>query len=57
MARTKAALTDYAELLRRHGVSKVRMVATSATRDAANRDVFARDLLGNVISHLPFVSD
>ncbi|KUH92758.1 Ppx/GppA phosphatase family protein [Mycobacterium sp. IS-3022] len=38
--RTKAALVDYADLMRRHGVSKVRMVATSATRDAANRDVF-----------------
>jgi exopolyphosphatase/guanosine-5'-triphosphate,3'-diphosphate pyrophosphatase len=43
LARTKAALTDYAELLRRHGVSKVRMVATSATRDAANRDVLRND--------------
>jgi exopolyphosphatase / guanosine-5'-triphosphate,3'-diphosphate pyrophosphatase len=38
--RTKAALTAYAELLARHDVSAVRMVATSATRDAANRDVF-----------------
>src|SRR6478609_4028038 len=38
--RTKAALTDYADLLRRNDVDKVRMVATSATRDAANRDVF-----------------
>ncbi|MFY9921199.1 MAG: exopolyphosphatase, partial [Mycobacterium sp.] len=47
--RTKVALTDYAELLRRHDVSKVRMVATSATRDAANRDVFfemTSDVLG-----------
>ena len=50
--RTKAALTDYAELLRRHDVSKVRMVATSATRDAANRDVFfamTSDVLGAVV--------
>lgn len=38
--RTRAALDDYAELLVAHGVSRVRMVATSATRDAANRDVF-----------------
>jgi exopolyphosphatase/guanosine-5'-triphosphate,3'-diphosphate pyrophosphatase len=38
--RTRTALVDYAELLRRHDVSKVRMVATSATRDAANRDDF-----------------
>jgi exopolyphosphatase/guanosine-5'-triphosphate,3'-diphosphate pyrophosphatase len=40
LARTQAALTDYAALLNRFDVPKVRMVATSATRDAANRDVF-----------------
>ncbi|MEO6792214.1 MAG: Ppx/GppA phosphatase family protein [Mycobacterium sp.] len=40
LERTRAALTDYAGLLVAHGVSRVRMVATSATRDAANRDVF-----------------
>jgi exopolyphosphatase / guanosine-5'-triphosphate,3'-diphosphate pyrophosphatase len=50
--RTRGALTAYAELLRRQDVSKVRMVATSATRDAANRDVFfamTADVLGAVI--------
>src|SRR6185369_4910907 len=50
--RTKAALTDYAQLLRRNDVEKVRMVATSATRDAANRDVFfamTADVLGSVV--------
>lgn len=40
LARTRSALADYGELLRRFDVPKVRMVATSATRDAANRDVF-----------------
>jgi exopolyphosphatase/guanosine-5'-triphosphate,3'-diphosphate pyrophosphatase len=40
LARTRAALTDYAALLKRFDVGKVRMVATSATRDAANRDEF-----------------
>lgn len=40
LARTEAALVDYAELLRRFEVGGVRMVATSATRDAANRDEF-----------------
>lgn len=40
LERTRAALLDYAELLRRYQVPKVRMVATSATRDAANRDDF-----------------
>jgi exopolyphosphatase/guanosine-5'-triphosphate,3'-diphosphate pyrophosphatase len=50
--RTKVALTDYAELLRHHDVSNVRMVATSATRDAANRDVFfamTSEVLGAVV--------
>jgi exopolyphosphatase / guanosine-5'-triphosphate,3'-diphosphate pyrophosphatase len=40
LARTRAALIDYVELLRRYSVSKVRMVATSAARDVANRDAF-----------------
>jgi len=38
--RTRAALHDYAATLRRLGAERVRMVATSATRDAANRQVF-----------------
>jgi exopolyphosphatase / guanosine-5'-triphosphate,3'-diphosphate pyrophosphatase len=40
IARTRAALTDYTALLARFEVSKARMVATSATRDAANRQEF-----------------
>ena len=40
MARTFAALDDYASQVRSLGAERVRMVATSATRDAANRDVF-----------------
>jgi exopolyphosphatase / guanosine-5'-triphosphate,3'-diphosphate pyrophosphatase len=49
LARTRAALADYAELLRAHSVERVRMVATSAARDVANRDVFfamTADVLG-----------
>ena len=38
--RTRVALADYTAVLRRKGVERVRMVATSATRDAANRDDF-----------------
>ncbi len=38
--RTRAALADYAVLLKQHHVERVRMVATSAARDAANRDLF-----------------
>jgi exopolyphosphatase/guanosine-5'-triphosphate,3'-diphosphate pyrophosphatase len=47
--RTRVALVDYTTLLRRKGVEAVRMVATSATRDAANRDDFfamTREVLG-----------
>ncbi|HEY3087717.1 MAG TPA: Ppx/GppA phosphatase family protein [Jatrophihabitantaceae bacterium] len=40
IARTREALVDYAQLIDEHGASAVRMVATSATRDAANRDEF-----------------
>jgi exopolyphosphatase / guanosine-5'-triphosphate,3'-diphosphate pyrophosphatase len=49
LARTRAALEDYSALLRHHSVPTVRMVATSATRDAANRDDFfamTADVLG-----------
>lgn len=51
LARTESALSDYAELMRVHGVRKVRMVATSAARDAGNRDEFfamTARLLGSV---------
>ena len=52
LARTEAALADYAVLLRDQGVRKLRMVATSATRDAANRDEFfamTATILGAVV--------
>ena len=52
LARTEAALSDYAVLLREHGVRKLRMVATSATRDAENRDEFfamTAGVLGEVV--------
>ena len=38
--RTFTALDDYAREIRTHDVERVRMVATSATRDATNRSVF-----------------
>ena len=38
--RTRVALADYTAIMLRKGVERVRMVATSATRDAANRDDF-----------------
>lgn len=49
LERTFAAVTDYARLIQEHGAGRVRFVATSASRDARNRDVFVdgiRDLLG-----------
>jgi exopolyphosphatase / guanosine-5'-triphosphate,3'-diphosphate pyrophosphatase len=49
LARTFAALDDYAEQIRALGAGRIRMVATSATRDAGNRDVFVagvRERLG-----------
>lgn len=52
IARTRDALADYAALLKRHGVERVRMVATSAARDVANRDVFfamTADVLGAAV--------
>ncbi|WNG80952.1 Ppx/GppA phosphatase family protein [Mycobacterium sp. ITM-2016-00316] len=51
LARTESALSDYVELMRSHGVRKVCMVATSAARDAGNRDEFfamTARLLGSV---------
>jgi exopolyphosphatase / guanosine-5'-triphosphate,3'-diphosphate pyrophosphatase len=48
--RTLAVLRDYRELMDRHGVGRVRMATTSASRDADNRDEFfdaAEEILGN----------
>lgn len=47
--RTLKVLREYREVIDRHGVERIRMAATSASRDAANRDEFfdaARDILG-----------
>ena len=49
LARTLEVLAGYAEACRRLGVERRRVVATSATRDAADRQAFldgVRDLLG-----------
>lgn len=40
LERVREALTKYAELMQVEKVQAVRMVATSATRDASNRDDF-----------------
>ena len=52
LERTRAALVDYAALIDSYQARKVRMVATSATRDAANRDEFfamTAEVLGAVV--------
>jgi exopolyphosphatase/guanosine-5'-triphosphate,3'-diphosphate pyrophosphatase len=40
LERTRVALADYAASIAEHGAERVRMTATSATRDAANRADF-----------------
>ena len=52
LERTRAALADYVALMKAHDVDRLRMVATSATRDAVNRDVFfamTAEVLGTLI--------
>ena len=47
--RTLAATRKYAEIIASKGVEKIRFCATSATRDASNRDLFidgVREILG-----------
>ncbi|MEU1625714.1 Ppx/GppA phosphatase family protein [Streptomyces sp. NPDC020096] len=49
LERTFAACREYAEVIRELGAEQVRFVATSASRDAENRDEFVRgvvDILG-----------
>lgn len=48
LARTFAAVEEYAELVEAHGVERIRFCATSATRDAANADVFAAGVLARL---------
>jgi exopolyphosphatase/guanosine-5'-triphosphate,3'-diphosphate pyrophosphatase len=40
LERTRVALVEYADLIATHGADRVRMVATSASRDADNADEF-----------------
>jgi exopolyphosphatase/guanosine-5'-triphosphate,3'-diphosphate pyrophosphatase len=45
LERTFTAMRGYAKLIAGHGAERVRVVATSATRDAANRDEFVRGVV------------
>lgn len=44
LARCFAAVDDYADLIRRHQAEGIRFVATSASRDVANREEFAQGI-------------
>lgn len=49
LARTFAACREYAQVVKEYGAERLRFVATSASRDAENRDEFVRgvvDILG-----------
>ncbi|MBV1849640.1 exopolyphosphatase [Catellatospora sp. NEAU-YM18] len=48
--RTRVALAEYVELIARHGVDRVRMVATSATRDSANAADF-HEMVRTTLGH------
>jgi exopolyphosphatase/guanosine-5'-triphosphate,3'-diphosphate pyrophosphatase len=45
LERTFAACREYAEVIKAHGAERLRFVATSASRDAENRDEFVRGVL------------
>src|SRR5579864_2056989 len=47
--RTLAVLREYRQVMDRHGVARLRITATSAARDASNRDEFfspAEEIVG-----------
>jgi exopolyphosphatase/guanosine-5'-triphosphate,3'-diphosphate pyrophosphatase len=54
LERTRAALAEYAAQIKQLGAEAVRMVATSATRDAANADEF-RDMAVRTLGAAPEV--
>lgn len=54
LERTYAAVRDYAALIEQHQVAHTRLVATSATRDVANREEFL-DTIEQILSVRPEV--
>ena len=56
IARTLSAVEQYAQQIRNNNVEKIRFCATSASRDATNRDLFidgVRDILGVEVEVIP----
>lgn len=54
LARVHEAALEFREILNQYPVQALRFVATSATRDAHNRDIFEQDML-NILGVLPEV--
>jgi exopolyphosphatase/guanosine-5'-triphosphate,3'-diphosphate pyrophosphatase len=54
LERTAVALADYAQQIERLGAERIRMVATSASRDAENADAF-RSMVRSTLGVLPEV--
>ena len=53
LLRTRTALEEFAQIIRDTGATAIRMVATSATRDAENRDEFfymTQEVLGDIVA-------
>ena len=56
IARTLAAVEKFAQLIASKGVEKIRFCATSATRDASNRELFTngvKKILGTEVEVIP----
>jgi exopolyphosphatase/guanosine-5'-triphosphate,3'-diphosphate pyrophosphatase len=56
IARTLSAVEQYAQQIKSNNVEKIRFCATSASRDATNRDLFidgVRDILGVEVEVIP----
>jgi exopolyphosphatase/guanosine-5'-triphosphate,3'-diphosphate pyrophosphatase len=56
MARTEDVVATYVDRARGLGATRVRIVATSAVREAANGEAFARRLAARTASHVEVVS-
>jgi exopolyphosphatase/guanosine-5'-triphosphate,3'-diphosphate pyrophosphatase len=56
LTRVFAACDEYAELIKTHEVEEIRFIATSASRDVSNRDVFAKGVKDRLGCELEVIS-
>jgi exopolyphosphatase/guanosine-5'-triphosphate,3'-diphosphate pyrophosphatase len=56
LTRVFAACDEYAELIKMHEVTKVRFIATSASRDVSNREEFAQGVKARIGCELEVIS-